>query len=521
MSFEILSGLNSFNEMPLTFESQNAESTEDSFSPFEANQHTPSQGTLKTKAEAYTFSKKESFTKESNPLRSSGHLSETGRLNQQSAVKITLVFHQVFVTHAKPALHTLLFPSQTSAKSEGNPTAGQKQVSLQEKQEGSHLSSLHATPSSISRSPILTSHKTHTTESAKTREKSESRPSSESGRAEGRQWSQRHTLSFWETRYHQREREKEKEGRQHHQQQGDEQEQKNKKQRDGIAISGTKKTLLAARDESSDKKTSPPKRPELDPPKVGIFALYYILTKMGISSDGASNFAYKKEIEKVELETTEAHKKRLDEMKVALEKEKAAARWGIALKIFSWIGSFIAMIAGVALIATGVGAVAGAMLITAGVIQVTSQLLEITGAWHKIAAILPGDNPERKKAIVMWMQMGIAVLCLILSGVSIIWGGYSSFGEAMQSAMSLIGGIAAVGQGVTTIGGGIMSFMYKDKISHVKRYELRLAQLKHLRQDLMEKVEGGVDRLEQLFEDLSRLLDFEVELSKADQSIYR
>lgn len=273
--------------------------------------------------------------------------------------------------------------------------------------------------------------------------------------------------------------------------------------------------------EEEKEKTKTIRRPQLARPKTGVFALYYMLTKMGIHSDGASNTGYKKEIELIDKETQEAHKNRLEQMQKAIDKEKSSSRWALANKVFSWIGSLMGILSGIALIATGVGAIAGAMLVAGGVIQLTSQLLEITGGWQKIAEKLPCDDPEKKRAVMMWMQIGIAVLCLALSGAGIIWGGYKTFSEASSMAMAMFGAVAAIGHGATTIGEGIVQYMFKDKLSEMRRYEVILAELKHKRTDLMEYVESGLDRLEQLFEALARLLEFEVELFRADQRVYR
>ncbi|NGX61240.1 MAG: hypothetical protein K940chlam9_00723 [Chlamydiae bacterium] len=317
-----------------------------------------------------------------------------------------------------------------------------------------------------------------------------------------REWVKQPTLSWWETRHE----EKERQGRQ--QQEDDEK---------ASALEGIrgKKVQIGEGERVIRKK------PLLTPPKIGVFALYYILTKMGIHSDGTASFSHKKEIEHLDEEMSTAHKERLQEMKKAIDKEASSKRWGVMAKFFSWVGSLVGIIAGAALIATGVGAVAGAMLITAGVIQITNQLLEITGGWNKIAELLPGDDPMKKQAVIAWMQMGISILCIVLSGVGMVWGGFGQIGEATQTAMALIGGFGAMAHGAATIGEGVTNFLFNDKMAQVKQYELRLAQLKHARRDLMEMVEQGTDRLEQLFEDLSRALDFQEELFRADQMVIR
>jgi hypothetical protein len=331
------------------------------------------------------------------------------------------------------------------------------------------------------------------------------------------QWTKEETRQWWETRYHQREREGGHKG-------GHDQDQPPKEEAKRLRIS--KSANVSSDNHSSistfkEEGTGKVKKPELTPPKVGIFALYYLLTKIGLLSDGASNFAYKKEVELIDLETTEIHKKRLEDIREGIKKEQETVRWGVAAKVFSWITSLIAIITGIALIATGVGAVGGAMLIAGGTLQIANQVMELAGGWKKVAEMLPGDDSEKKRAVISWMQIGIAVLCIVLSGAGVIWGGTANFLESMQTAMGFLSGMAIMGHGVTTIGEGIAGFMFKDKLADIKKFDIQLARLKHMRQDLMDKVEWGVDRLEKLFEDLAQALEFERELFQADQMLYR
>lgn len=328
-----------------------------------------------------------------------------------------------------------------------------------------------------------------------------------------REWKKEETKQWWQLRYDQQ-KEREQDGQKREQQN---QQEKEKTQINKQAANGKLNTLLS----SSENLPASSFKPTLKAPSVGVFALYYILTKIGIFSDGTSNFAYRKEIEVVDTEATDLHIKRLEQLKEAVKKEKETTSWGIVVKVFSWIASLFNIIAGALLIASGVGAIAGAMLVSGGVIQLSSQIMELTGGWKKIVQLLPGDDDEKKRAIISWMQIGIGVLCLILSGAGIVWGGYGHFGESMSIASSMIGAIAALGTGISTIGAGLSESFYKDHMGNIKKFELELAKLRHKRKDLMEKVELGVDRLEQLFEDLARFLSFEEELFQADQMINR
>ncbi len=262
-------------------------------------------------------------------------------------------------------------------------------------------------------------------------------------------------------------------------------------------------------------------RPVLEPPRIGVFALYYVLTKLGIISDASSHWESKEDMRLNQEETDALHKKRLDEMRQAIEKEAATKRWGIATKVFSWMTSLMSIITGIALIVTGVGAVAGAMLLTAGVLTLSNQLLEVTGGWQKIAKALPGDDAERKRAIIMWMQIGITVLCLILAGAGVVFGGYALVGEATQNFMACFGGVVMLGHGVGHIGEGISHFLHKEHTAEGRKQSMRLAQLRHKREDLMEKNQHGIERMKQLFEALIKSLEYDADNFRVSQNLYR
>ncbi|MCP5470207.1 MAG: hypothetical protein H7A36_06880 [Chlamydiales bacterium] len=262
-------------------------------------------------------------------------------------------------------------------------------------------------------------------------------------------------------------------------------------------------------------------RPILQRPKLGIFALYYILTKVGLISDAQSHYETKQNIHLNEEQTQKAHKERLEELKKVIKDEKSAKRWAVATQVFSWFTSFMGIMAGIALILTGVGVVAGVLLLTAGIIQITNQIMQLTGAWQKIAQSLPGDDPQKKQATILWMQIGITVLCLILSVAGGVFGGFTAIKDAMQTSSLVTGGVIMMGYGTTNIGEGISNYMHRNRLAEVRKHQIKLAQLKHARQDLEEKVRSSIDRMEQLFEELSRALEFEVELFRADQKVNR
>lgn len=320
-------------------------------------------------------------------------------------------------------------------------------------------------------------------------------------------WQTKQSEEWWEMRAQRKDKEREGGG----QQQG-QQEEGQQQHRDSCY----KVEASCEKNNIARSNTSFPK-PQLQAPRLGVFALYYVLTKIEIHSNATSNFAAKIEIESLDAEMNETHKQRLDEMKEALKKERQTKRWGIAMKVFSWIASLFAVIAGAIMIATGVGAIAGALLIAAGTIQIGSQIMEITGGWNKVADILPSDDAEKKRSVISWMQMGIAILCLLLTLGGVVIGGISSFQEAMSIVSSAIQSVAASAQGIVTIGEGIEQRNFRNRLAEVKTYDVKLMKLKNLRQELMDKVELGVERLEKLFEEMAQALKFEEELFEADQ----
>ena len=138
--------------------------------------------------------------------------------------------------------------------------------------------------------------------------------------------------------------------------------------------------------------------PFLPPPRMGVYALYYILTKLGIISECSSQWEMQQNIKAIDAQMQATHKKRIEEMKKALDAERESERWSATTKFFMWMGSILSIFAGIVLIATGMGAIAGGLLIASGVISLTNHLLEITGGWRKIAAAIATNGTPEKKA---------------------------------------------------------------------------------------------------------------------------
>lgn len=278
----------------------------------------------------------------------------------------------------------------------------------------------------------------------------------------------------------------------------------------GATHSPTPKTHTYSYKQSDD-------RPTLAPPRMGIFALYYILTKLGIISDATSHWETKKDIQDNQEALDLLHKERLAQLKKAAESENKSKRWGISTQIFSWMGSFTAIIAGVAMIMSGAGAVAGAMIMVSGLFALTNHIMMVTGGWDKICDRLPGDDPKKKKAIISWMQIGITVLCLALSVGGAYFGGFSVAGDAMSHFQAVFGGVMMFAGGISSIGQGITSYQYRDRLAESLKHKRKIEHRKHRQDDLYEKAEAGVERMKLLFKELSKSLDFEAELFRADQ----
>ncbi|MFN0064778.1 MAG: hypothetical protein ACKVOH_00925 [Chlamydiales bacterium] len=317
---------------------------------------------------------------------------------------------------------------------------------------------------------------------------------------------------LYKTPHNYLEREKEREQRQHREQEEEE----------SSSVTPVEKRILW--DRKVTYQASPANRgnkPVLRRPRMGIFAIYYLLTKLGLISDGCSHQETRENIRLNAEETEKTHKKRLEELKETIKKEKSTKRWSVSTKIFSWFTTFMGIITGLALIASGVGVVAGAMLLTAGLLTLSNQILQLTGAWQKIAEKLPSDDPAKKRAIILWMQIGITVLALILSGAGIVCGGHTQVFEAMNASSMLMGGVIIMAYGTTSIGEGVSSYQYCNHTAKMREHMVKLAHLKHKREDLQEKAEYSVTRIEQLFEDLAKALEFEIDLFRADQSIMK
>lgn len=266
-----------------------------------------------------------------------------------------------------------------------------------------------------------------------------------------------------------------------------------------------------------DKIIKPPKIPL---PTIGIFALYYILTKQGIIADQTAHSIYKQEIEITHNEISRTYEKRLTIIRENINKEQAMARWGVLSKFISWLMSFIATVTACILIASGVGAIMGAVILSAGLFSLTNSILEITNGWNKISELLPTKNIALKKKTLGIIKISIGVISLILSIITVIWGGFSQPLRALQSITQAITGILTAGLGICIIGEAISAHNFYYGIANLKETERNLEKLYFKRKDLMEKADWDLNHLEKLFEDISYALDLHKETAMIDNSFY-
>ncbi len=196
--------------------------------------------------------------------------------------------------------------------------------------------------------------------------------------------------------------------------------------------------------------------------------------------------SYHNGLDYVSTQIDKAQVKQREDRKIELEKNNEAGKWGVARLTFTWMASLATLITGITLIATGVGVVAGCLMLIGGLIQIGSQIMELTGGWEKVRALLPGKDEDKKSAMTSWIQIGITILSLILSGAGVIIGGFSMIGENMQKASALMGAIALLGKGVSDIGEGKTKSEHKYKTADIKRREALMAKYKHRYQDQYE-----------------------------------
>lgn len=246
--------------------------------------------------------------------------------------------------------------------------------------------------------------------------------------------------------------------------------------------------------------------PLLSLPQMGIVCLYYILTKLNIVSEALSQEGLQQQIKEVDYAMTERKKMRLKDMEKAIFAEKSVKNWGIGTRMTSWLASFAALLGGISLIASGGGALVGGILVALGVINITSEVLEITDGWKKIAEEIGGDDPVKTRAMIMWIQIGIAIISFVLMGTSAIFGGITPLKDACTTASGFFTAVASIGVGVVLIGKALAEKKYYNYMAAIKQHDFYIEQYRHEKENLMTASTEGMENIQSSFEDLARAL---------------
>jgi|GEM_PF-2421170 len=260
-------------------------------------------------------------------------------------------------------------------------------------------------------------------------------------------------------------------------------------------------------------------KPQIGFPKIALFCVYYILTKLGFFAAAANHHVNQQNIKALDQESTKIRTERIEELRELHAKAKITNRWGLLTKVITWFTSITTILTGVTLCLTGAGAFAGGMLVLAGLISLTNQLLEITGGWQKIAEEIGGDDPEKTRAMIMWMQIGITVLCMVLAGGSAVFAGFDVLKGAMGTIASSFNIAATIGIGTVIICKGMTEKEYWDRMAYVKKHDRQLREIKHRREDLMEISQTAFENTTELMESFHRILEIRTSTTKMIHSI--
>lgn len=241
--------------------------------------------------------------------------------------------------------------------------------------------------------------------------------------------------------------------------------------------------------------------PTLPTPKkseLGFERLAIAFYTEGLRQDASDDSAVKSEVDHTHKEATKLHQEKMEKLKKKIDSEAQASSWGVAVSVFSWMGSLMGIITGIAMIATGVGAVAGAMILIGGICTLGSQILEVTGGWDRITRMLPDDSPERKAAVRTWIQLAIAILGVVLGLSGGVLGGFGAISESMSFANAFMGGFVLMAMGVTRVGKGFADKKVSDNHADVKGSEIKLARNDMKHEDLVDRVEDKYSRQQSL-----------------------
>lgn len=244
-------------------------------------------------------------------------------------------------------------------------------------------------------------------------------------------------------------------------------------------------------------------------------SVYLVLQKMAenVMSQRNGDFALaSQQLQDLDAKMEANHKAQEEAIKKKRDEEKTSKNWGVALRVFSWVSSFLMIITGGALIASAVSGVGGALMMAGGLISVGSQILDVAGGWRKILDHLPGKNLDEKAAVLSWIQIAILVLSCILSASGVVLAGHQSFSTGSQLASALIGGTAVMGQGACMIGKGRADSAYYEALSDIEKTRARSDEIRFEQQDIMEMMkddnhhrERGFDAIKAIHEGLDQV----------------
>ena len=235
-------------------------------------------------------------------------------------------------------------------------------------------------------------------------------------------------------------------------------------------------------------------------------SLAWMATKLAVEAANRSLYCLKTEMETLNSDISKAQSGRMQTLSKDATLRKATRPWSIMTKIMSWIGSCMTFIAGVVLIATGSGVAAGTLLVASGVLSLTNHLLEATGGWNKIAEKFGGGNPTKTKAIIMWMQIAIAIISLILAGAAVVFGGFSTVKEVLGHAGMLSGAVISAGIGIMLIGKSTLDKKTHDNQAKMKYFDTQLMQFGHERDNNLETTEELSEAVNSFWEQFFAIL---------------
>jgi hypothetical protein len=247
--------------------------------------------------------------------------------------------------------------------------------------------------------------------------------------------------------------------------------------------------------------------PQLPLPRLGMIPTYYVLTKIGIISDATGLQSNKEEMDVLNEERDKLHKERMQELTKAQKDALAKKRWGVAMQIMHWLIAFTGLITGIGLLISGTAVLAGSLMLAGGVLAVTNQIMNATGVWDKIVEKLPGQDPEKKRAVVMWMQVGISILAMVLMSGASMFGGFSKTFQIMGTITSMQSAGLTIGHSICMLGMSLTQSKHKARLAEVKGRELLQKKNENRHQDVMDDVKRQQEVHEQLMESLAKWLE--------------